>query len=139
MIKFLDHLALSTQSGFKSYFNFRGKATVSEFWYFTLFFILAYAVVWLVDHFLLTPFISVKDLPYGDFIPAGYLDDEVGLAVLAYRPVMAIPTFSVTVRRLHDVGKSGWWCCLWILPLPVVGWFWLIPWLTRPSTQTTNI
>jgi uncharacterized membrane protein YhaH (DUF805 family) len=139
MIKFLDHLALSTQSGFKNYFNFRGKATVSEFWYFTLFFILAYAVVWLVDHFLLTPFISVKDLPYGHFIPAGYLDDEVGLAVLAYRPVMAIPTFSVTVRRLHDVGKSGWWCCLWILPLPVVGWFWLMPWLTRPSTQTTNI
>ena len=139
MIKFLDHLALSTQSGFKNYFNFRGKATVSEFWYFTLFFILTYAVVWLVDHFFLTPFISVKDLPYGHFIPAGYLDDEVGLAVLAYRPVMAIPTFSVTVRRLHDVGKSGWWCCLWILPLPVVGWFWLIPWLTRPSTQTTNI
>ena len=139
MVTFFDHLALATQSYLKNDFNLRGKATVSSFWYFSLFFLLASAVVWLVDHFLLTPFISVKDLPYGDFIPAGYLDDEVGLAVLAYRPVMAIPTFSVTVRRLHDVGKSGWWCCLWILPLPVVGWFWLIPWLTRQSTQTTNI
>jgi len=40
---------------------------------------------------------------------------------------MAIPTLSVTVRRLHDVGKSGWWC-----------WLWLIPWLTRPSAQSAG-
>ncbi|HBF63906.1 MAG TPA: DUF805 domain-containing protein, partial [Gammaproteobacteria bacterium] len=46
---------------------------------------------------------------------------------------MAIPTLSVTVRRLHDVGKSGWWCCLWIFPVPLVGWIWLLPWLARPS------
>ena len=75
-----------------------------------LFFLLAYAVVWLIDHYFLPPLATLPDLPFGLFYPAGYMDDQVGLAVLAYRPVMAIPTLSVTVRRLHDVGKSGWWC-----------------------------
>ena len=139
MITFFDHLVGSTRSGFKNYFDFRGKATVSEFWYFFLFFILAYAVVWLVDHYFLGSVVSLKDLPFGDFIPSGYVDDKVGWAVLMYRPIMAIPTFSVTARRLHDVGKSGWWCCLWVLPFPVVGWFWLIPWLTRKGASTPNI
>jgi uncharacterized membrane protein YhaH (DUF805 family) len=46
---------------------------------------------------------------------------------LLFRPIMAIPTLSATVRRLHDVGRSGWWSCLWVLPVPVLGWFWLIP------------
>jgi len=138
-MKFFNHLALSTRSGFRHYFNFNGRATVSEFWYFMLFFLLAYAVVWLIDHYFLPPLATLPDLPFGLFYPAGYMDDQVGLAVLAYRPVMAIPTLSVTVRRLHDVGKSGWWCWLWILPLPVVGWLWLIPWLTRPSAQSAGI
>ena len=64
---------------------------------------------------------------------------KYSFAVLLYRPIMTIPTFSVTVRRLHDVNKSGWWCCLWILPFPAAVWFWLIPWLTRPSAQTGGI
>jgi uncharacterized membrane protein YhaH (DUF805 family) len=109
MFTFFNHLVRSTRSGFRNYSNFRGTATATEFWYFMLFFFLAYAIVWLVDDFFLTPFLSLKELPYpyGHFIPAGYLDDKVGLAVLLYRPVMAIPTFSVTVRRLHDADKSG--------------------------------
>ena len=32
-------------------------------------------------------------------------------------PICIIPTISVTVRRLHDVGKSGWWILLSIIPL----------------------
>ena len=136
-MKFFNHLALSTRSGFRHYFNFNSRATVSEFWYFMLFFFLAYAAVGLLDHFFLPPLVTLKDMPFGHLLPLGYIDDQVGLAVLAYRPVMAIPTLSVTVRRLHDVGKSGWWCLLWFLP--VVGWFWLIPWLIRPSAQPAGI
>ena len=139
MTEIFSNLGLSIRSAFRNYFNFGGRATVSEFWYFMLFFFLAYAAVWLIDHFFLPPLVTLPDLPFGLFYPAGYMDDQVGLAVLAYRPVMAIPTLSVTVRRLHDVGKSGWWCWLWILPLPVVGWLWLIPWLTRPSAQSAGI
>jgi len=98
-----------------------------------LFFFVAYSVVWLIDDLFLTSTINLKDLPMGNLLPGSYVDPQVGLAVLLFRPVMAIPTLSATVRRLHDVDKSGWWCCLWILPVPIVGWFWLIPWLLRPS------
>ncbi len=123
----------ATASGFKRYFDFKGRATRSEFWYFLLFFILAYVVVWLIDHLFLPPILNLKDLPFGDLLPGGYVDNYVGITVLLYRPIMAIPTLSVTVRRLHDVGISGWWCCLWIFPVPLVGWIWLLPWLARPS------
>jgi len=123
----------ATVIGFKHYFDFKGRATRSEFWYFLLFFILAYVMVWLIDHLFLPPILNLKDLPFGNLLPGGYVDNYVGITVLLYRPVMAIPTLSATVRRLNDVGKSGWWCCLWIFPVPLLGWIWLLPWLARPS------
>ena len=136
MFKLMKAFGLYTRSGFKHYFNFSGRATQAEFWYFLLFFLTAYLAVWLLDHFFLPPVLTLKDLPGGEYLPAGYIDESVGLAVLAYRPIMGIPTLSITVRRLHDIGKSGWWSCLWVLPFPVIGWFWLIPWLMRPSEQS---
>ena len=119
--------------GLRNTFNFSSKANKQEFWFFLLFFFVAYSVVWLIDDLFLTSTINLKDLPMGNLLPGSYVDPQVGLAVLLFRPVMAIPTLSATVRRLHDVDKSGWWSCLWILPAPIVGWFWLIPWLLRPS------
>ena len=137
MYQSLSDFGSAVQSGFRQYFNFSGRATPSEFWYFVLFFFVAYLVVWVIDHLFLPPILTLGDLPGGTLLPGGYIDEQVGLAVLAYRPLMAIPTLTVTVRRLHDVGKNGWWCFLWVLPLPIIGWFWLIPWLMRPSDQTS--
>ena len=118
-------------AGFRHYFDFRGRASRSEFWYFVLFFCLAYIFIWLIDHFFLQPTIDIRDLPGGNLMPGGYIDPHVSILVLAYRPLMAIPSTSITVRRLHDIGKSGWWCVLWILPIPILGWFWLLPWLAK--------
>ena len=69
----------------------KGRATHSEFWYFLLFFILAYVVVWLIDHLFL-PYTELQDLPFGDLLPGGHVDNYVGITVLLYRPIMAIPT-----------------------------------------------
>ncbi len=135
MKSFFKEFGQATVSGFKSTFDFQGSASKREFWYFLLFFFVAYTVVWVLDDVFLKETVNIKELPMGDLLPGGYVDPDVGLAVLLFRPVMFIPTLSVTVRRLHDVGKSGWWSALWILPLPVLGWFWLIPWLLRPSQQ----
>ena len=55
----------ATTRGFKNYFDFKGRATRSEFWYFLLFFILAYIVVWLIDQLFLPPILNLKDLPFG--------------------------------------------------------------------------
>ena len=98
-----------------------------------LLFILLYMVVAVVDQTFITAKVDIRNLPLGRYIPMGMVDPNVGLLVLLYRPVMALPTMAVSVRRLHDVGKSGWWCVFWVLPIPGVGWLYLVPLLCRPS------
>ena len=119
--------------GFKRPFDFKGRSSRSDFWYFMLLFVGLYAIIAVVDQFFVSATVNINDLPLGGYIPMGMVDPEVGVLVLLYRPVMAIPTMAATVRRLHDAGKSGWWCVLWVLPLPVVGWLFLIPLLCRSS------
>ena len=121
--------------GFTRCFDFSGRSSRPEFWYFMLLFILLYMVVAVVDQFLVTSTVDIRELPLGHYIPMGMVDPNVGALVLLYRPIMAIPTIAVTIRRLHDVGKSGWWCFLWVLPVPVVGWLYLVPLLCRPSSD----
>ena len=119
--------------GIKGTFDFKGSTSRADFWFFMLFFIILYVVVAIVDEVTAVTTISILDLPLGKYIPMGMVDPEVGLLVLLYRPVMAIPTTSATVRRLHDIGRSGWWAALWVLPLPVLGWLYLIPLLCKPT------
>ena len=133
MSSFIRAFGQSTVAGFKNTFNFAGKSGKREYWFFILFFFVAYVIVWFLDEVFLESIVNIKRFHFGDYVPAGYFDPEVGLAVLLFRPIMAIPTLSATVRRLHDIGKSGWWSVLWVLPVPVLGWFWLVPWLLRPS------
>ena len=122
-------------AGFTRCFDFSGRSSRSDFWYFMLLLILLYMVVAVVDQFLVTSTVDIRELPLGHYIPMGMVDPNVGVLVLLYRPIMAIPTIAVTIRRLHDVGKSGWWCFLWVLPVPVVGWLYLVPLLCRPSSE----
>jgi uncharacterized membrane protein YhaH (DUF805 family) len=120
-------------AGFTRCFDFSGRSSRPDFWYFMLLFILLYLVVAVVDQFLVTATVDIRELPLGHYIPMGMVDPNVGVLVLLYRPIMAIPTIAVTIRRLHDVGKSGWLCLLWVLPVPVLGWLYLVPLLCRPS------
>ncbi|MED5356573.1 MAG: DUF805 domain-containing protein [Pseudomonadota bacterium] len=122
-------------AGFTRCFDFSGRSSRPEFWYFMLLFIVLYLVIALVDRFLVTSTVDIRELPLGHYIPMGMVDPNVGVLVLLYRPIMAIPTIAVTIRRLHDVGKSGWWCFLWVLPLPIIGWPYLIPLLCGPSSD----
>ena len=123
----------SVTLGIKQTFDFKGTASGAEFWFFMLFFMLMYGVVAIIDEATAATTISLLDLPLGNFIPMGMVDPEVGLLVLLYRPIMAIPTTSATVRRLHDIGRSGWWAALWVFPVPVLGWLYLIPLLCKAS------
>ena len=122
-------------AGFTRCLDFSGRSSRPEFWYFMLLFIVLYLVVAVVDQFLVTSTVDIPELPLGHYIPMGMVDPNVGALVLLYRPIMAIPTIAVTIRRLHDVGKSGWWCFLWVLPVPVAGWLYLVPLLCRPSSD----
>jgi uncharacterized membrane protein YhaH (DUF805 family) len=74
------------------YFSFRGRLSRLEYWRWTLRLALLFAPAWILGLFAV--------IAFGRF--GGLL---LGLALAAYLVVAA----SVTVRRLHDRGRSAWW------------------------------
>jgi uncharacterized membrane protein YhaH (DUF805 family) len=120
------------------YAVFRGRADRSEFWFFLLFFLVGYVFVVALDMGLGSPVVRLASWPGGHLLPMAHMLDDVGWLVLLYRPVLFLPSAAVTVRRLHDIGRSGWWGLLWVLPVPILGWFVLVPWLMRPSDPGPN-
>ncbi len=81
---------------FKNYVNFSGRSTRSEFWYAYLFTIILGMAVGMIS--------GVLTVMTGDEsnTVSTVLEGIEGL-------VLFIPNLSLSVRRLHDVGKSGWW------------------------------
>lgn len=76
---------------FENYANFDGRARRREYWMFVLaYYILVFGLVFISS---LLP--SIGSIVFGIFI--------LGIIV---------PTLAVTVRRMHDVGKSGWYCLI---------------------------
>ena len=96
------------------YAEFEGRSRRSEYWYFALF---------------------------NALITYGALGLEmvlVGTTIFYMIVSLAffIPSFAVAVRRLHDIGKSGW-NILWGL-LPIIGWILLLIWLCTDSQVGRN-
>ena len=85
----------------KKYAVFGGRARRKEYWYFFLFNALIGIVLAIV---------------YG---VTGTLVPGAGIGLLGglYSLAVFIPGFAVTVRRLHDTGKSGWWLLIFLVPL----------------------
>ena len=90
------------------YADFSGRARRKEFWMFYLFALCASFTAIIVDNVLGT---TLGSLGYG----VVYL--LVGL-------VLCLPTLAIAVRRLHDVGKSGWFYL--IILIPFIGVVWLL-------------
>ena len=55
---------------------------------------------------------------------------------LLYAFAMLIPAISVSVRRLHDIGKSGWW--YWISAIPFIGVVLAIIWYAKEGDAEAN-
>ena len=102
-----------------SYFDFNGRARIKEYWMFVLINSIISIVSFYLDSFLGTTFA----IGYGP-IYIGY-----GLAVL-------IPSIAVAIRRLHDVGKSGWMYL--VAFIPIVGFIWLLILLIKEGDQGNN-
>ena len=86
------------------YATFTGRASRPEFWWFFLFQIL----------------ISIAASMLGDVI--------AGLVSLG----LLLPALAVGTRRLHDIGKSGWWQ---LIMLTVIGLLVLIYWWVQPAVE----
>ena len=110
------------------YFTFSGRAKRSEFWWFYLSFALLSAGYVIIAHGV-----------FAERMLAALLGDETTLAIifgmLAYLPffVFYIPMLTVGSRRLHDIGKSGWWQCISVIPL--LGIILLIVWWATNTKQ----
>ncbi|WP_075291052.1 DUF805 domain-containing protein [Pararhizobium arenae] len=103
----------AASTAFSKYAVFSGRASRSEFWWFTLFNFLVNIVASLVDLLIGTEFIS---------------------AISAL--VLLLPALAVGVRRLHDTDRSGWWILLGLVPL--IGIIVLIVWYATEGTRGDN-
>lgn len=104
----------AVQACFSRYATFSGRAPRAEYWWWTLFVIIANAVLTAVDTML------------------GFDSLLSGLFALA----TLLPSLAVGARRLHDLGKSGWWLLIGLIPL--VGVIILIIWFIRPGEPGQN-
>ena len=99
----MDDFMNAVKTCFNKYTEFKGRAARPEFWWFALF----YTVVMIVAAM------------FGKM-----LQGLVWLGII-------LPTLAVGTRRLHDMGKSGWFQLLWFIP--IIGWGILIYWLAQPT------
>ena len=81
----------------KNYAVIDGRARRTEYWMFVLFNIIALFILAVID-----------EIVFGD----GYL-----ILQGIYQLAVLVPTIAVSVRRLHDTDKSGWWLLLAFIPL----------------------
>jgi uncharacterized membrane protein YhaH (DUF805 family) len=100
---------------FSKYVTFAGRAPRAEYWFFALFVVLVNIVIGII---------SAASHEIGSILS--------GLFVLA----VLLPSISVSVRRLHDIDRSGWW--YWIALVPVVGVILLIVWFCTRGTRGPN-
>jgi uncharacterized membrane protein YhaH (DUF805 family) len=99
-------------AGFSNYVNFSGRASRSEFWFWILFGVIISIVANVIDAFIGFPVISAV----------------VALALL-------LPNISISVRRLHDIDRTGWW---FLLTLTIIGSILLIVWACFKGTDGPN-
>ena len=110
VVSFSDAVKL----GFQGYFKFNGRSTRAEFWWWNLFELVAMFAFFLMDRLLGT-------------VGIWYWGSVFGIL---------IPHLAVTVRRLHDTNRPGWWA---LLPgVPFVGSVVLLVFCVQPSDPWTN-
>ena len=104
----------------KNYVGFEGRARRKEFWMFVLFNFIVTIVLMVIDSVL------------------GTMNAKIGLGMLSglYGLATFLPNLAVSVRRLHDIDRSGWW--LLIAFIPLIGAIMLIVWYATEGNRSDN-
>ncbi|WP_103665191.1 DUF805 domain-containing protein [Gracilimonas amylolytica] len=104
----------------KQYADFNGRARRKEYWMFVLINMVIAFILGFLDGLI------------------GTYEAQSGLGVLSglYSLFVLIPGVAVGVRRLHDIGKSGW--MLLIAFIPIIGFIWLLVLLVLDSHPGSN-
>ena len=109
----------AAKTGFRRAFDFKGRSSRSEFWYWVLFSLILSFTTSFVDQLI-----------FGSSFAA------VGPLGLILALILFIPNISITFRRLHDINKSAWW--LLILCIPFIGIIMFIVWHCSKGTKGPN-
>ena len=104
----------------KKYAVFSGRARRMEYWMFILFNIIITVVLALIDYLT------------GTFSPRA----GIGLLGGLYALAVLIPSLAVTVRRLHDTDRTGWWILIGLIP--VIGGIVLLIFMLLDSQSDAN-
>lgn len=104
----------------RKYATFTGRARRREYWFFQLFVALGMIAFALIDRV------------------TGSFDPEVGLGLLSglFGLAMFVPNIAVSIRRLHDTDRSGWWLLLCFLP--IIGIIVLLVFFVLDGTRGSN-
>ena len=97
----------------KQYADFSGRARRTEYWMFVLFNVIISMVLAIIDNFAGTGFLG-----------------------LIYSLAVFIPGLAVCVRRLHDIGKSGWNYLIGLIP--IIGFIILLVWFCKEGERQSN-
>jgi uncharacterized membrane protein YhaH (DUF805 family) len=102
------------------YAVFNGRSQRKEYWYFILFNIIVSIILAVIDNV------------------TGFFSYEAGIGLLGgiYSLGVLIPSIAVSVRRLHDTDRSGWW--LLIVFIPLIGTIVLIIFMVQDSKPGEN-
>lgn len=98
----------------KLYAEFNGRARRKEYWMFVLF------------NFIFAIVVSVIDTILG----------STGILSILYTLFIFLPSLAVTVRRLHDTGRSGWWLLIGLVP--IIGFFVLLFFMVQDGDDFDN-
>ena len=99
---------------YRHYADFNGRANREKYWMFYLFYIIFYVGLLVIDRFLGTGGLLGGLFALGSFVPS----------------------IAIGARRLHDIGKSGWWQLLVLIPL--IGAIILLIWFVLKGTDGDN-
>lgn len=107
---------------FSNYCNFEGRASRSEFWWFQLF-----------AFILCAPFSTAANIMEATGSDL-YIIPQIIYGIISL--ALFLPQLGLTIRRLHDIGKSGWW---WFLQFACcVGTIVLLVWWCKDSDPVEN-
>ena len=104
----------------KKYTEFSGRARRKEYWYFVLFNVIVTVILTMLDSIL------------------GLMSTDTGYGVLSgiYSLAVLLPALGVAIRRLHDIGRTGWWILIGFVPL--IGLIVLIIFFVKDSQPGEN-
>lgn len=107
--------------------DFTGRSSRREFWMYTLVIFVVSFVLGVVDGFLFGAF---ERVPEGESFVMPTVSFSNAFSLITF-----IPGLSVSVRRLHDINRTGWWL---LIVLTIIGLVLIIYWACVRSDEGDN-